>query len=53
MLAETTVGTVFIGTKAVLRLGVARHASALVLCFFLGGGDDGKVVSFFRQMCGD
>ena len=27
MLAETTVGTVFIGTKAVLRLGVARHAS--------------------------
>ena len=38
MLAERTVGTAFIGTKAVLRLGVARHASALVLgCFFWGG----------------
>ena len=52
MLAETTVGTVFIGTKAVLRLGVARHASAWVL-FFFWVGVDGKVVSCFRQICGD
>lgn len=51
MLAERTVGTVFIGTKAVLRLGVARHASALVL-FFFWGGMMGKCL-VFRQMCGD
>ena len=49
MLAETTVGTVFIGTKAVLRLGVARHASALVLCFFLGGGMMGKSLVFLDK----
>lgn len=50
MLAETTVGTVFIGTKAVLRLGVARHASAWAGLFFFWGGDDGKVVGFWTNV---
>lgn len=51
MLAETTVGTVFIGTKAVLRLGVARHASAWGWAVLFVGMMGKWLV--FRQICGD